>query len=378
MNVWRRIATIAPVTLLLAMAFYLGYSAPATAGESWRVTGIDPSARIHMRQQADNRSKVVTYIPGEARGLSGGECEDGWCEVEYHGFKGWVFARYLTPDNPPRPEGTAAALTPDHIRSLATKKTLQLVKRDGPPIAIYAFPNERLPVAGRLPAGIETVQGLGSCLGDWCYVRSGELVGWLRAEAFILEDDAKDQGATSALAATVSAEEGKALNKIVPTAAQATIQTAAAIQGLGDLETKSYTLAGLGGQSSLAMREKPDGDSRILAWIPNGAKDVEGLRKCVEKWCLVRHDNVSGWVARRHLADVAVESTQIFQARGVELWGALDVLDYPNPNGNVVGKIPSYATGIVPIGGCDEDWCHVRYLGVAGWVSGQYLEPQAR
>ena len=126
------------------------------------------------------------------------------------------------------------------------------------------------------------------------------------------------------------------------------------------------------------MREKPDGDSRILAWIPNGAKDVEGLRKCVEKWCLVRHANVSGWVVRRHLADVSVESTQMFQARGVELWGSLDVLDYPNANGNVVGKIPSYATGIVPIGGCDDDWCHVRYLGIAGWVSGQNLEPQAR
>jgi SH3-like domain-containing protein len=331
-----------------------------------------------MRQQADNRSKVVTYIPGDAQGISGGECEDGWCEVEYNGFKGWVFARYLTPDNAARSKGAATALTPDHSRSLATKKALQLVKRDGAPIAIYAFPNERLPVAGRLPAETETVQGLGSCLGDWCYVRSGDLVGWLKAEAFILEGEAKDQGATAALAATVTAEEGKALNKVVPTAAQATIQTAAALQGLGDLDTKSYTLAGLGGQNSLAMREKPDDDSRILAWIPNQAKDVQGLRKCVEKWCLVRHANVSGWVSRRHLADVAVESSQMFQARGVELWGALDVVDYPNANGKVVGKIPSYATGIVPIGGCDDDWCHIRYLGIAGWVSGKYLEPQAR
>ena len=377
MNVWRRIATIASVAPLLAIVLHLGYSAPAIAGETWRVTDIAPSARIHMRQQAHNRSKVVTYIPGDARGLSGSHCDDGWCLVEYNGFKGWVFARYLTPDTPPRGRATAAPHAPDHIRSLATKKTLQLAKRDGSPIAIYAFPNERLPVAGRIAAETETVQGLGSCISDWCYVRSGELVGWLKAEAFKLEGDAKDQGATAALAVTVGAEESNPLNT-VPTASQASVQAAAAFNGLGDLGTKSYTLAGLGGQSSLAMREKPDGDSRILAWIPNGAKDVEGLRKCVEKWCLVRHGNMSGWVVRRHLADVSVESTQMFQAKGVELWGSLDVLDYPNANGNIVGKIPSYATGIVPIGGCDDDWCHVRYLGVAGWVSGQNLEPQAR
>ena len=378
MKVWHRIATLASVTSLSAIAVCLGCAAPATAKDMWRVTDLEPSARIHMRQQPNNRSKVLAYIPGAARALAAGPCGNGWCEVEYNGLRGWVFARYLTPDSPQHVENTAALLTPDHIRALASKKTLPLAKRDGSPIAIYAFPNERLPVAGRLPAEAESVEGLGSCVREWCYVRSGELVGWLRIEAFQLDGDAKDQGTTSALALTVSREEGKALNTTVPTATQGALQAAAAIQALGDLETKSYTLAGLGGQSSLAMREQPDGDSRILAWIPNGAKDVEGLRKCIEKWCLVRHDNVSGWVARRHLADIAVESSQTFQARGVELWGALDVLDYPNANGNVVGKIPSYATGIVPIGGCDDDWCHVRYLGIAGWVSGQYLEPQGR
>jgi len=378
MNVWRGIASIASVTPLLAIGVHLGYSAPVAAEETWRVVGIAPSARIHMRERAHNRSEVVTYIPGDARGLSGDSCGNGWCFVEYKGFKGWVFARYLAPDDAPRPDGTAAGLTPDHVRSLAAKKVLQLAKRDGASIAIYAFPDERLPVAGRLSAEVESVQGLGNCTKDWCYVRSGELVGWLKADTFVLEGNAKDQGTTAALAVTMSAEESTALDKTLPTATQASVQTAATLNGLGDLGTKSYTLAGLGGQSSLAMREQPDGVSRILAWIPNGAKDVEGLRKCVEKWCLVRHANVTGWVERRHLADVSVESTQIFQARGVELWGALDVRDYPNPNGNIVGKIPSYATGIVPIGGCDEDWCHVRYLGIAGWVSGQNLEPQAR
>jgi SH3-like domain-containing protein len=377
MNVWRGIASIASVTPLLAIVFQLESSAPATAKETWRVTDIAPSARIHLRQEAHNRSKVIAYIPGDARGLSRGPCDDGWCQVEYQGLKGWMFARYLTRDEQPPQETAAAALTSAQINALATRKTLQLAKRDGSPLAIYAFPNERLPVAGSLPPAVETVQGLGSCIRDWCYVRSGELIGWLRAEAFAAEEAATEPATAAALAVSMTSDESKALNKTEPTATHAIVQAAATLPALGDLGTKSYTLAGLGGQSALAMREQPDGTSRILAWIPNGATDVEGLRKCVEKWCLVRHATVSGWVARRHLADVSVETSQTFQAKGVELWGTLDVLDYPNAHANIVGKIPSYATGIVPIGGCDDDWCHVRYLGIAGWVSGQYLEPQA-
>jgi uncharacterized protein YraI len=82
-------------------------------------------------------------------------------------------------------------------------------------------------------------------------------------------------------------------------------------------------------------------------------------------------------VLRRHLADESAESSQTFQVSGVALWSALDVLEYPGQDATVVGRIPAYATGIVPIGGCDKTWCQVRYLGIAGWVSGQYLAPLA-
>jgi SH3-like domain-containing protein len=375
MSVRRGIASIASVTPLLVFVCHLQYATPAAAKETWRITDIAASARIHMREEANNRSRIIAYIPGDARGLSRGECERGWCEVEYQGLTGWVFARYLARDTaPPREKTTAGPAAP--LNAFAAKKILRLAQRDGAPLPIYTSPDGDR-AAGNIPAGVETVEGLGSCVRDRCQVRAGVLVGWLKADAFAAEDEANDQGATAALAVTVATDPGKALNKTEPTATQAAVPVAA-LQPLGDLDTKSYTLAGLGGQSSLAMREQPDGTSRILGWIPNGATDVQGLRKCVEKWCLVRHGAVSGWVARRHLADVAVESSQMFQAKGVALWGAVDVLDYPNANANVVGKIPSYATGIVPIGGCDDEWCHVRYLGIAGWVNGQNLEPQAR
>ncbi len=379
MHVWRGIATIASVTPFLAIGLHPGLSAPATAAQSWHVIGIAPTARIHLREQPDNKSEVLAYIPGDARGLRAtGPCDDGWCPVEYQDLKGWLFARYLAEDEPaPREIDAAAVPTPAQLRSLAVKKTLQLAKHEGVALTVYAFADERLPVAGILPPETETVEGLGSCIRDWCYVRSGDLAGWLKAEAFALADDAKAQGSTAALAQTITVDESKALSKTEASVTPAAVQPTT-LPEPHDGDNKTYTLAGLGGQSSLAMREEPDGTSRILAWIPNEATDVEGLHKCVEKWCLVRHGDVSGWVERRHLADASVESTQMFQARGVELWGSVNVLDYPNEHGTVVGKIPSYATGIVPIGGCDDDWCHVRYLGIAGWVSGQNLEPQTR
>jgi len=387
MKLWGGIAGIASITPLLVIAVHIASPSPVAAKEIWRINEIPPTARIHLRQQPNNRSKVVTYIPGDTRGLVGGRCSGDWCQVEYNGLKGWIFARYLAPDTSP-PPNAAARIPPasdapaaPNTQLLATKKLLPLAKRGAASLAVYAFPNERLPIAGSLPADVTVVQGLGSCIKGFCYVRSGELVGWLKVESFAVEDEAKTENTTNTAAIVInpSPEDAKALNKTEPIATHVAVQAATpALRPLGDLGNKSYTLAGLGSQSALAMREQPNETSRILGWIPNGAEHVEGLRKCVEKWCLVRHGDVSGWVARRHLADVSVESSQMFQAKGLELWGSLSVYDYPNAAANVVGKIPSYATGIVPIGGCDDEWCHVRYLGIAGWVSGQYLEPQAR
>lgn len=360
----------------LAVAAALSAGAPRAAlAESWRAVNIEPAGRIHLRQSASNQAKILAYIPGDARGLSGGPCVDDWCPIEFRGQKGWVFRRFLAPD-----EATTADPGPEPsgirtVQPVALKKTLNIVNEDKRPIPIYAFPNEALAVAGSLPANTQTVEGLGVCIGNWCYVRSGAVVGWLRT-AMIKPDDTALEGEATAKADPAVDE--KALNKTEPTASQTSIVTAALPKAFGDTDVKTYTLAGLAGQNALPMREKPDGVSAIVAMIPNGAKDVEGLRKCVDRWCLVRYGNANGWVARRHLADVSVESSQTFQVSGLALWTPLDVFDYANPNAAVIGQIPSYATGIVPIGGCDDDWCHIRYLGIAGWVKGEHLEPQRR
>jgi SH3-like domain-containing protein len=78
------------------------------------------------------------------------------------------------------------------------------------------------------------------------------------------------------------------------------------------------------------------------------------------------------------LADDGLKETNNYQVAGIGLLDKLEVIDSPTNDGGVVGHIPAYATGIVPIGRCDDSWCHVRYLGLAGWVRGKYLTPTKR
>ncbi|NJM35646.1 MAG: hypothetical protein HC850_14175 [Rhodomicrobium sp.] len=365
--------------ILLLAAGGLGSTATSvTAAETWRIVNIDASSRVHMRQSASNRSKILAYIPGNERGLKSTHCISNWCRIEFRGIKGWVFSRYLAPD-----EGNAgspkAAAAPDP-EVLAQRKSFDLVHRDGRPIPIYAFPSDTLPIAGNVAPETKNVEGLGTCIEQWCYVRSGQLIGWMRTDAFALAtQQAETEVTTAALSEPAEPQGDTAINETEPTATNAATVAAVEIDPppLG-FEAKTYALAGLAGDNALPIREKPEAASRILGLIPGDAKNVEGLRKCVERWCLIRYGNTDGWVLRRHLADETVEDTQTFQVSGLALWNALEVKDYPGEQAATVGTIPSYATGIVPIGGCDDVWCHIRYLGIAGWVSGRYLEPQKK
>jgi SH3-like domain-containing protein len=359
------------------------------AAESWRITNLDASGRVHIRQRASSRSRIIGYIPGDARGVSGGPCRANWCPIEFRGVKGWVYRRYLTADDQAartgrRKAAATRAASPD-MAVLAESKTLKLAASNGRPIPVFAFPNDQLPVAGHIAANTETVEGLGACIRTYCYVRSGRLIGWLPSTMIAGADDeaeieAKPEAVTAALPEPVPADEDKALNETETTATSLVVETdnAAIASEPGEGETKFYTLAGVPGESSLAMYERPDAKAAIVAWMPNAATKVEGLRKCVEQWCLVRWQDKNGWVARRHLADKSIEGSQTFQVTGLTIWKPLDVRDQPSENANIIGSIPSYATGIVPIGGCDKSWCHIRYLGIAGWVSGQNLAPQKR
>jgi SH3-like domain-containing protein len=417
MTVWPTLARSGVSAALLLTGLQLSSSSEATA-ETWRVVDLAASARIHLRQHASNHSKILAYIPGDARHLHGIRCVEDWCQIEFRGLTGWVFRDYLDEDEPkaaakakPKPEPEAEperqpqaeqpaqqAQTPPETQQpqpqqavadptsrkpedLEQYGSFRLAARGDGGTPVYVFPSESMPVAGRLPPTTERVDGLGSCVPNWCYIRSGTVVGWIQYDSIAFSDTPAGVTTTAAVSPVIPpADDHNAINNTVPTATNAAAPASAPEPAPPPSSTgsKSYALAGLAGNSSLPIRAEPEEEGRILGWIPNDAKNVEGLRKCVEQWCLIRYGSTEGWVARRHLADASIEPTQMFQVAGLPLWSPLKVLDQPGGEANVVGEIPSYATGIVPIGGCDKSWCHIRYLGVAGWVSSEHLEPQKR
>jgi SH3-like domain-containing protein len=61
---------------------------------------------------------------------------------------------------------------------------------------------------------------------------------------------------------------------------------------------------------------------------------------------------------------------------GVDGDANVNVFSYGAPDAEIVGEIPFYAGGIVPVGDCNGEWCHVRYLGLVGFVDTRRLRPQ--
>jgi SH3-like domain-containing protein len=343
------------------------------SAESWRVERVDDSMSLNLRKTPSNRAKIIGYIPVGTKQLSGGKCAKGWCPVEYEGVKGWVFQKYLKPDN--SPEELAEVATPQKIEHPVKEmpRVLRLAPNDHP-TPVYAFPNEKLPIAGLIPPDTDLVERIGPCMENWCYIKSGSLIGWLQGGALAkpLWGTAKSQN-TQAEADTKT----RSLNTTETTAHATPLLDPEVVGTTSESGNKLYGLAGLTGDPSLPMRERPEDGAPIITFIPEDARDIEGLHKCAGKWCLVRYQHREGWVQRRHLADETLEKNQAFQVDGVALWSALDVFDAPGENAAIIGRIPAYATGVVPIGSCERTWCHIRYLGIAGWVNKQFLAPLA-
>lgn len=381
------------IAVSLFLSVCIVTSDPVRADDSWRITEMRPEGRVHLRRQASNRSRILAYIPGNARGLKRLGCRGKWCKTVFRGKTGWVYKRYLAPDK------TARKSTPRHVNVrrdfsnldeqdmtvLSEAKELRVFNPEGKTIPVYAFPSEALPIAGRLGDGINRVEGLGACVKGWCYIRSGPLIGWLPALilAPVHEGDEDGNETTASITATLDQpddqNEQPALNNTIHTATQASPdiaeQTTALFSKAGN---KYYGLAGLAGKETLPIHSKPSDRSKIVGRIEQDEKQIEGLKNCSGKWCLIRANGIRGWIERRHLADPEAVGALAFKVTGLPLWSQLEVLDRPDEKANVVGEIPTYATGIIPIGDCSETICHVRYLGIAGWVDGKHLTPQKR
>jgi SH3-like domain-containing protein len=388
-NVWLCNTKIAAGTISVASVILVLMTSAADA-KTWRVHNVSKSSSVHMRERPNSRSKIIAFVPANATGLTG-SCKGSWCRVKYRGQKGWIYKKYLKAEKAKAPSNASAppkkaSKSPTAKAPPAGQKIPIKRNNDGAPIPVYSFPSERVRAAGRLPADAESVESMGVCIRKWCYIRSGALVGWLPRDRFANEAGKSQEPLQTAEKAPANKSEPSKETKVETPAFNNTEHTATQIlplrptfpQRIASGAKKKYSLAGLSHGVPLTIRRQPDDNSAVVSSIPPNAKDVEGLQKCIKKWCLIQYHEVTGWVLRRHLADDSLKGTKSYLVTGVGLMEKLEVKDSPDRNGGVVGYIPAYATGIVPIGRCGKSWCHVRYLGLAGWVSSKYLTPEKR
>jgi len=135
----------------------------------------------------------------------------------------------------------------------------------------------------------------------------------------------------------------------------------------------SYRVVGLGFEESLPIREAPLDTARVIGALSPASNGITGLETCMRQWCLIDYNGVMGYVRSRFLG----RSEQVPSPRyGVDGESNVKVLSFGGSDADVVGEIPFYAVGIVPIGGCNGEWCHVRYLGLVGFVDTRRLRPE--
>ena len=135
----------------------------------------------------------------------------------------------------------------------------------------------------------------------------------------------------------------------------------------------SYRVAGLGAEESLPIRGAPLDTAPLIGALSPAANPIAGLETCKRQWCLIEHDGVRGYVRSRFLAR---SGEALSPKYGVDGESSVKVFSYGAPDADVVGEIPFYAGGIVTIGDCNDEWCHVRYLGLVGFVDTRRLRPQ--
>jgi SH3-like domain-containing protein len=348
-------------------------AAVSGAFANYRVGNTDAAA-VHMRQGPSNRTTVIAYIPPQTIVARAGDCQPNWCRVAFKDKEGWVFRRYLIDKNEqPSPldaVGADSATAPQGgVADEDDPAVLRAAPANGAPaVTIREFPGDAMPVVGTIPANSSDIVDLKRCVQSWCLVRYGDVAGWVANYELVREDDDQaDATATPAPAAEPP-----------PAPKAPDVERTAALQPLSRVDARSpgdltkYVLAGVPAGGSLVLRRDATDHAAVVGSVPSDA-EIFGLKQCVRQWCLVQYRDASGYILRRHLARADAPASIRYRVDGVSFDTEIEVHEFPGRDATVIGTLPSYATGIVPIGNCDREWCHVRYFGIVGWVGTRFL-----
>jgi SH3-like domain-containing protein len=211
-------------------------------------------------------------------------------------------------------------------------------------------PSSESPIVASVPKDA-VLTSYQPCARGWCAVEYRGIRGWIY-DALLVEQLGKAMPAT-----TPEPLEKASLQRPSPP----------------PTATASYRVIGLGAEESLPIRESPTDTARVVGELSPAAKNIAGLETCMRQWCLIEHDGARGYVRNRFLARLDEGSSPRYAIHGE---ANLKVFSFGGSDADVVGEIPYYAVGIVPIGDCNGEWCHVRYLGLVGFVDARRLRPE--
>jgi hypothetical protein len=165
--------------------------AEADGPDFWRVTGVRPDDTLHVHIEPSARSRVVSRIPHDARGLAALGCtayptfaewqrmtaaekargaKARWCKVRHGNVTGWVAGRFLAEDAAPDRQsartnvgpwavgcdGTSCALEQVGIGS--RRRTVLRIELQGDGNARFIFEAPRLPKSGTLSMYMDGTQ----------------------------------------------------------------------------------------------------------------------------------------------------------------------------------------------------------------------------
>jgi len=226
---------------------------------------------------------------------------------------------------------------------------------------LRSAPSSQSPVIASVPKDA-VLTSFQPCARGWCAVEYKGIRGWIY-DVYLVEQSAK----------TVS----QAPPAPPPPFAKAALQRPSAAPGpvaaAKESPRISYRVIGLAAEESLPIREAPLDTAPLIGGLSPDANAIAGLETCKRQWCLIEHDGVRGYVRSRFLGRAGDAPSPKY---GVDGESNVKVFSYGAPDADVVGEIPFYAGGIVPVGDCNGEWCHVRYLGLVGFVDTRRLRPQ--
>jgi SH3-like domain-containing protein len=201
------------------------------------------------------------------------------------------------------------------------------------------------------------------CAGVWCAVEYNGKRGWVYRQVLV-------QAALKPAQVPVLPEQPamEASLNLAPPPAEAPPESSP-----DEKAGAPYGLIGLSADGFLPMREGPLDSARIVGVLPSSASGIADLKTSVRQWRLVEHNGVKGYVQSRFLA----RSETAAQRYRIDGSKDLKVFNFGGPDADIVGEIPFYAAGIVPIGECGAEWCHIRYLGLVGYVDMRALRSEA-